>query len=146
MARSGKWQPGRKRGKTRQAHFMDVAMDGYIRDVALHRWREFEDLSEAHGDPERAMEEAGVFPQAGPYGELWQAAWRKHVWPGQQPRPMHLFGCMEAAVREALTAEIAERAERGDVTVEDTPGYKEFVARAMNRLLEEAAGEIEELD
>ena len=146
MARSGKWDPSRKRGRTRQSHFMDVAIDGYIRDLALHRWRDFEDLSETHGDPERALEEAGAFQEAGPYRPLWQEAWRKHVSPGRQPRPMHLFGCMEAAVREALLAEMAQRAAGGDVTIEDTPGYKEFVARALNRLLEEASGEIEEFD
>jgi hypothetical protein len=146
MARKGNWDPGRKRGRTRQAHFMDVAIDGYIRDVALHCWRDFEALGEAHGgDEARALEETGVFIEMGPYRPLWQSAWRKHVWPGAQPRTEHLFGCMEAAVREALLAEKIQRAEQGDVTIEDTPGYKEFVARAMNQLLEEASGEIEEM-
>ncbi len=146
MARKGNREPGRKRGRKRESQFMDAAIDGYIRDLALHRWRDFEDLSEGHGDPERALQEAGVFVEAGPYRPLWQEAWRKHVWPGQQPRPMHLFGCMEAAVREALLAEKVQRAERGDDTIEDTPGYKEFVARALNQLLEEASGELENFD
>ena len=143
----GDWDPTRKRGRGRQAHFMDAALDGYIRDVALHRWREFEDLDEAFDhDTERALEEAGAFPQAGPYRGLWVDAWRKHVWPGPEDRTVHLYGRMELAVREALLQERDERAARGDVAIEDTPGYKEFVARAMGRLLEEASGEIEELD
>lgn len=139
---------GKRRGGGRRgAHFMDAAMDGYIRDVALHKWRAFQDLAEAHGgDAERAVAEAGTFPEFAPYHRLWEESWRRHVAPGPSAPGGHLFGRMEAAVREALQAEQAEREMEGDDTIEDTPGYQEFVARAMGQLLEEASGEIEEMD
>jgi hypothetical protein len=140
------WDPNRKSGRGRQAHFMDVAMDGYVRDVALHCWRDFEALSQTPGQDEaRAMAEAGAFPTAGAYRGLWQQAWQAHVWPGPPERTQHPFARMEAAVRQAVEQERQARAERGDVTIEDTQAYQEFVARAMNRLLEEASGEIEEM-
>ena len=121
-------------------------MDGYTRDLALRCWREFEDLSEAHGDPGRALGEIGTFTGAGPYQPLWEAAWQRHVWPAPQDASGPLFGRIEAAIREALLTERTQRAERGEPTIEDTPGYQEFVARALNVLYEEASGEIEELD
>jgi hypothetical protein len=140
-------EPGRKRGRKRESHFMDVAIDGYIRDVALHLWRDVEELTEVHGgDVGRALEEVGSLPLAGPYRPLWQAAWRAHVWPGPPDASEHLFGRMERAVREALLQEREARPAQGDVTIEDTPGYKEFVGRAMDQLLEEASGENEQWD
>lgn len=147
MARRRKWDPARKSGRRRQSHFMDAAMDGYVRDVALHIWREYEDLTTARGFGERdALQAMGEFSGAGPYRALWQEAWRQHVLPGMGEGGMPLYGRVETAVRDALREEHAARAERGDVTIEDTPGYKEFVARALGRLLEEASGEIEEMD
>jgi hypothetical protein len=138
---------GRKRGRKSGKEFMDAAMDGYIRDLSLHCWRDFEDLTEAYEhDAERALAETGAFLAAGPYRPLWLEAWRKHVWPGPPQPAEHLFGRMEAAVREALLQEREARAENGDPTIEDTPGYKEFVDRAMTNLLQEASGEIEEID
>ena len=126
---------------------MDAALDGYIRDLALHRWRDFEDLTEQlDHDAERALAEAGTFADAGPYQPLWQEAWQRHVWPGPEQPTEHLFGRMETAGGVALLRERDARSERGDLTIEDTPGYKEFVGRALNQLYEEASGEIEELD
>ncbi|HEX9844629.1 MAG TPA: hypothetical protein VGC20_17850 [bacterium] len=147
MARKKGWDPNRKSGRKREAHFMDVALDGYVRDLALRRWREFEDLSEVYDhDVERALEEAGAFPAASSYRPLWQESWQRHVWPGPEEKTGPLFGRIEAAVREALLRERELRLERGEPTIEDTPGYQEFVGRALGRLLEEASGEIEELD
>ena len=146
VAGKGNWNPERKRGKKRQAHFMDVALDGYVRFVALELWRTFEDLSEAYEhDAERAMTELGSFAGAGAYQALWQQAWREHVWPVPQPPAVPLLGRIEAGVRQAVAAERAARLERQDVLLEDTPPYKAFVARAMDSLLEASAGEREEI-
>jgi hypothetical protein len=146
VAGRDKRRGGKKRGRQAGKEFMDAAMDGYIRDLALRCWREFEDLSEAHGDPDRALGEVGTFTGAGSYRPLWVEAWRRHVWPAPQGPAAPLFGRIEAAVREALLAERAARAEHGEPTIEDTPDYQEFVARALNVLYQEASGEIEELD
>lgn len=143
----GKWDPQRKKGRRRDAHFMDVVLDGYVRHVALEIFRSFEDLTEAYDqDAARAMEELGAFAGAGDYAPIWQEAWRAHVWPLAGPTETPLFGRIEAAVRQALLAERAARQERGDVTLEDTPLYKAFVADAMDNLLEASMGETEEMD
>ncbi|HKI99579.1 MAG TPA: hypothetical protein VKB51_13985 [bacterium] len=148
MARKGNREGGRKRRRRQEGkEFMDAAMDGYIRDLALHRWRDYEDLADVYGsEAPRALEETGAVLGEEPYRALWQAAWQRHVWPGGEDPQMHLFGRMELAVREALLAEQEARAERGDRTIEDTPGYNEFVGRALGNLFHEASGEIEELD
>ncbi|HUJ76109.1 MAG TPA: hypothetical protein VL359_14695 [bacterium] len=147
MAGPGKTEGGRKRGRRKEKEFMDAAMDGFIRDIALQLWREYEDLEEAYDhDTQRALEELGAAVGRQPYQELWQSAWRGHVWPHPRDPQAHLFGRIEAAVRVALEQERQARAERGDSTIEDTPGYKEFVSRALNVLYREASGEIEEFD
>ncbi len=147
MVRQADWDPKRKKGRKRQAHFMDVALDGYVRYVALVMWRRFEDLSEAHAyDGERAMEELAEFPDMGAYAHLWQEAWRAHVWPVPAAPEVPLFGRMEAAVREAVLAERSARVAGDDDALEDTPRYKAFVAQAMDSVLEASAGESEEMD
>lgn len=146
MAGKGKGKGG-KRGRQSGKEFMDAALDGYIRDLALHLWRDYEDLCDVHGEGSpAALSEAGASLGLGPYHALWQEAWSRHVWPGQADAEPHLFGRFESAVREGLLAERDARAERGDLAIEDTPGYKEFVRRAMDNLYMEASGEIEELD
>jgi hypothetical protein len=143
----GRGEGRRKRGRAHGKEFMDAALDGYIRDIALQRWRDYEDLADVYAqDPGRALAEAGAPLGAGPYRELWQEAWRRSIWPGPEGPQEHLFARIERVVRDCLLAEREERVRRGDPAIEDTPGYKEFVSRALNNLYREASGEIEELD
>jgi len=140
---------GRKGGKGRQNHFMDAAMEGYVRDLSLRKWREIEDAMETHGLglPEAARE-MGDFLERGRFYPVWRKEWEGRVlavlFSGKAPaNPM---GLIEESVGAALREERRLRVEEGLPTLEDSPGYLEFVGRAMDQLLEEASGEIEEMD
>ena len=134
-------------GKRKGRQFMDAAMDGYIRDMALDRWREVDDLISTRAiDLDEAVTEAGRFAARGPYQPLWEGWWRREVTDHGLLEPDNLMERIEAAVRGALHEESAGRAEAGQPTVEDTPHYIAFVGRAMNNLLEDSEGEIEEFE
>jgi hypothetical protein len=137
----------RRGGKRRNAHFMDVALDGYVRDIALAKIREVEDLIEtARLEQDAALQSAAVFQERAPYHETWSRWWEREVLsrPGGESME-RLAGPIEAAVRGAILEERERRSEEGAPTIEDTLHYKAFVDRVMEMLLEEASGEIEEL-
>lgn len=138
---------GRRRGKRKDAHFMDAALDGYIRDLTLDRMREIEDLMDAAElEREPAIRTAGSFLERAPYHGLWRTWWEREVLSASATDPLDaLAGPIEAAVRGAMLEEQAQRAAAGAPTIEDTRHYQAFVERAMGILLEEASGEIEEL-
>lgn len=139
----GRGRGGRKKGK----HFMDAVTDGYIRDMALEKWREIDDMVDTLGMKlGEAVVEAGGFSARGPYRELWQKWWRREVREQGELEPDMLMERIEAAVRGALNEEVARRASEGEPTIEDTPHYTAFVARAMETLLEDGEGEIEDFD
>ena len=56
-----------------------------------------------------------------------------------------LLARIETAVGGALDEEIATRRQRGDAPLEDGLSYKTFVDQALDRLLEEESGSLEEL-
>jgi len=134
-------------GKRRRSQFIDVVFDGYIRDMALTKWREIDDLASVNGlTPQAAVEEAGVFPVRGSYAGVWSRVWGEHFNaenPVAATTPEAIFMRIEGAVREALTEEQAQRKARGEGDLEDTLHYKAFIDRAMENLLEDAHGEIE---
>lgn len=144
--RGGKHGAGKKRGRSKSKEFMDAALDAYIRDQALRKWRELRDLLEHEGLalPE-ALDAGAEFIEKGAYREIWQQRWREVVLPcADQDVPGALFGCIENAVRAAVLEEKEERKRTQDSLLEDTNSYQGFVSRALGKLLEESAGEIEE--
>ena len=132
---------GRKQGK----EFMDAALDAYKRHLALHKWRQVMDAQAAVSmAPEQAIREAGRFPVLGPYQDVWERWWEtKVVAAGGAETP--LFERIETAVSGALDEEIAARRQRGDAPLEDSVSYRMFVDQALDRLLEEESGSLEEL-
>ncbi|MBI4081576.1 MAG: hypothetical protein HY423_03090 [Candidatus Lambdaproteobacteria bacterium] len=134
-------------GRHRESQFMDAALDAFVRQVALDKWRQYEGLVAGGArTPAAALAELGEFPERGLYDGLWRAHWRQHVLPPDPPGAPHPFGRMEAAVRAALREESDQRRARNDLPIEDTPDYKAFVAAALEQLFEEAAGEIEHME
>ena len=123
---------------------MDAAMDGYIRDLALHKWREVDDLLDTAGlKLADAVDSAGSFLERLPYHGLWERAWRSELKGRGRLTRDNLMERIEGAIRAALTEERRLRIDEGVATIEDTRHYQAFVERAMGRLLEEAGGEIE---
>lgn len=132
---------GRKQGK----EFMDAALDAYKRHLALHKWRQVIDV-QASIDiaPEQAVREAGRFPGLGPYQDVWERWWEAQV-VAVAGSEAPLLERIEAAVGGALNEEITTRRQRGDAPLEDSVSYKMFVDQALDRLLEEESGSLEEL-
>lgn len=132
---------GRKQGK----EFMDAALDAYKRHLALHKWRQVMDVqASVNVAPEQAVREAGRFPGLGPYQDVWERWWDAQV-VATAVSESSLFERIEAAVGGALNEEIATRRQRGDAPLEDSVSYKTFVDQALDRLLEEESGSLEEL-
>ena len=127
---------------------MDAAREAFVRHCALEKWREMEDMRETLGfDAVRAVEEACTFLERGPYRHIWRRHWRAAVipaaargWGGE------LFVAMEEAIAAAFREEVEERRRQGDRPIEEDHEYKAFIDWAMERLLQEASGEIEQLD
>ena len=132
---------GRKQGK----EFMDAALDAYRRHLALHKWRQVVDAQASAGStPEQAIREAGRFPGLGAYQDMWERWWDEQVTSSVYAETP-LLERVEAAVSGALDEEVAARRERGDTPLEDSLSYKMFVDQALDRLLKEESGSLEEL-
>ena len=132
---------GRKQGK----EFMDAALDAYKRHLALHKWRQVMDVqASVNIAPEQAVREAGRFPGLGAYQDVWERWWDAQV-VAVAGSESPLFERIEAAVGGALDEEITTRRQRGDAPLEDSLSYKMFVDQALDRLLEEESGSLEEL-
>lgn len=132
---------GRKQGK----EFMDAALDAYKRHLALHKWRQVMDAqASVNIAPEQAVREAGRFPGLGPYQDVWERWWDAQV-VATAVSETPLLERIEAAVGGALDEEITTRRQCGDAPLEDSLSYKMFVDQALDRLLEEESGSLEEL-
>jgi len=132
---------GRKQGK----EFMDAALDAYKRHLALHKWRQVMDVqASVNIAPEQAVREAGRFPGLGAYQDVWERWWEAQV-VAVAGSEAPLLARIETAVGGALDEEIAARRQRGDAPLEDSLSYKMFVDQALDRLLEEESGSLEEL-
>ena len=139
---------GHERGPRRQGrHFMDAAMDGYIRDLALDKWREVDDMVDTLDKPLHEAVDAVDFIDREPYRKLWMRWWQAEVLGHKAHLSTdNLMERIEAAARGALRDEREQRLADGAPTIEDTAQYQAFVSRAMGVLLEEAQGEIEDIE
>lgn len=124
---------------------MDAALDAYRRHLALHKWRQVMDAQAAVSmAPEQAVREAGRFPGLGPYQGIWERWWNVQV-VAAAGAEAPLLERIETAVDGAINEEIATRRQRGDAPLEDSLSYKTFLDQALDRLLKEESGSLEEL-
>ena len=136
----------RKKGKRTGAHLMDVVIEAYIRDLSLDLYHALEDMTGPQEQPlPEALAHMGTFTGLGDYAPIWRENWAPILADSPQALEPSVFVRIEKAVGTSIHAERGLRQERGDVLLEDTPRYKEFVARVMGRLLKEASGENEEM-
>ena len=135
----------KKRGKSKNKEFMDAALDAFIRDQSLKKWREVDGLTEgAEIDSLEAVKSSAEFIEKGPYSNIWKRWWQKEVIEPEQGRNEYLFAQIENAVRGAVLEEREIRKQQQKNLLEDSFEYKEFIARQMEHLLFEAGGDIEE--
>ena len=135
----------KKRGKSKNKEFMDAALDAFIRDQSLKKWREVDGLTEgAEIDSLEAVKSSAEFFEKGPYSKIWVRWWKQDVIDHLPGSNEHLFGLIENAVRGAVLEERELRKNQADALLEDSFEYKAFIARQMGHLLFEAGGDIEE--
>ena len=152
MNRSDRKKKGNAGGKRRRgskpvgSHLMDVVLEAYVRDLSLDLYHALEDMT---GPQEQSLLDAlslmGTFTGLGAYAPHWRENWAGLLADPPQTLDPQVFVRIEQAVGASIQTERALRKERGDVLLEDTPRYKEFVGRVMGRLLAEASGENEEI-
>ena len=124
---------------------MDAALNAFIRDQSLKKWREVEGLREgAEIDSLKAVKTSKEFIEKGPYRKIWGRWWKQDVIDHLPGSNEHLFGRIENAVRGAVLEERELRKNEADALLEDSLEYKAFIARQMEHLLFEAGGDIEE--
>lgn len=137
----------RKGRKGRKALFYDLAMDGYIRDMALEKYNEIMDVSEVNDiSLADASESAGYFHERVPYHKLWRQRWEEHVLRGGELIPDILMERIEKGIRAGLEDERKARSEEGDKSIEDALHFKAFNDKTMEHLLGEADGEMEDAE
>ena len=124
---------------------MDAALNAFIRDQSLKKWREVVGLREgAEIDSLEALKSSAEFIEKGPYSKIWRQCWKQDVVDQLLGSNEHLFGLIEKAVRKAVFEEREVRKNQPNTLLEDSFEYKEFIARQMGHLLFEAGGDIEE--
>jgi len=140
----------RKRRRPKQERvegrgFMDVAREGFVRHVALDKWREIEDMRETLGfDWVRAVQEAGQFLGRGGYRSLWLRRWDEQVVPhAPEGEAGSLFAAIEKAVAAAVHDEDEARKSRGDRPLDEDPEFKAFTDASLEKFFRETAGEME---
>lgn len=135
-----------RRGKKgRKALFFDQTFDGYIRDMALEKYHEILDVAEVNQiSLIEAAESAGHFPERVPHHKVWRQGWLEHVQNDLALSMDDLLERVEKGIRAGLEAERGLRIEEGQKTIEDTLHYKAFADKAMENLLREANGEMED--
>ena len=143
----GRPRISKRRGRKRRGtQFIDVAFDGYIRYLALDKWRIIDEAISLNGlSMEQAYQEAGDFQERGPYAPLWTRRWAVQK-AASVESSAHPLAWIETALRSALEEEREARKAKADPSIEDTLHYKAFMDQAMESLLEEASGEIEEFE
>jgi hypothetical protein len=135
---------GKRRKRAKDRHFMDAALDAYIRDQALLLWRDFVVYRDREGKaPQVALREAGFFGDRGEYEALWSGHWQGIAMPAADKSDGEIFGQIEAAVRAAVLEEKAARKDKGGEAFEDTEDYNAFVRQTLNQLLKESSAESE---
>jgi hypothetical protein len=126
----------KRRRREKDRHFMDAALDAYIRNVALLLWRDFQVYRSKPGNTlAEALAETGFFGDKEPYAEIWQDHWERTVLSAAGQPDGALYAQFEAAVRAAILAEREQRSAAGDRPFEDQEDYNAFLRRTLNSLL-----------
>lgn len=136
---------GKKQGRKKGQEFPDVAMEAFIRYLALEKWREIQDLREALvGDElKEALQEAGRFQARGKYQGIWQKHWHRSVVDQLFLQEGGvLFGAIEQAVKASVEEEEAERRRRGDPSLFEERDFRAFMVFSLERLFSEAEAEV----
>ncbi len=146
----GRRKKGKKQGRRKGKEFMDAVHEAYLRHLVEQIWADLEGVRKTNKTGEALLKEAKwitEFAERGPFKEIWQRAWRTYV---PQPLESQSPGAIVLGIGEAVEAasreEEVERQRRGEKSLFEDEEYLVFVDEALDKLLREEHGSLEEAD
>lgn len=141
--------PGENRKKGKM--FMDVVDQAFIHQIVTAVWRDVEACLASSSSIEAALarlrREEECFEGRGEFAPLWKKNWIEalgRIDPATPPDER--LEILRQAVINSVEEEEALRAERGMPTILDESEGQNFITFAIERILHEGDGEIEEIE
>jgi len=135
---------GRKKAK----EFLDVADQAFVHQVAVTVWRGAEEVLALSGSRAEGIERlrgAGDFEDRGAFAPLWRKNWLEALDRlAAAAGPPERLGVLREMVVRSVDEEEEARRRAGLPRLVDEEEGQRFIDFAMDRLFEEASGEIEE--
>ncbi len=143
-ARRGRKKKGRKKAK----EFMDVADQAFAHQAAMSVWREAEEVIDASPsliEGVNRLRTLGSFEDRGAFAIIWQKKW-ENAWGRIEDAatPPERLKIVMSVVMNSFEQEDKARLEAGLPLIIDEGEGQQFICFALERLFEEAGGEIEE--
>ncbi len=139
---------GGKAGRKKAKEFMDVADEAFAHQVAMAVWHEAEAVLGASPSVEeglRRLRELGSFEDRGRFAPIWKSHWEAALGRiGPAASPSDRLGFLREAVLKSIEEEDEARQREGLPRLIDEDEGQRFIEFALNRMFEEASGEIEE--
>ncbi len=143
FGRRKKGKQGRKKGK----EFIDNVDEAYTDQISMSAWREVEAVLASSSSFEAGIGQLrshGDFMHRGEYAPIWRKNWEKAIGLVELAAnyPERL-GIVRDAVTKSVNEENEARALAGQPPVVDEEEGQKFIDYAIDRIIEEADGEIE---
>jgi len=145
-ARFGRRRKGKK-GPKKGKMFMDIVDDAYAHQVSVSVWREAEAVLSASPSLEEGLSQLlvlGDFAHRGEYAPTWRKNWEEAIAVIQDAADSsERLGIVRGAVTKSINEENEARAQAGQPPVVDDDEGQDFIDYTIDRIIEEADGEIE---
>ncbi|MFP6871177.1 MAG: hypothetical protein VCE91_17920 [Nitrospinota bacterium] len=146
--RKGRRKKGGGGGRKKAKEFMDVADQAFAHQAAMSVWREVEGVIDASPSPKEGavrLRSLGTFEDRGEFAPIWQKNW-EDAWGRTEnaATPPERLEIVMSVVVKSFEQENEARLEAGLPLIIDEREGQQFIDFALNRLFEEAGGEIEE--
>ena len=146
-ARFGRRKKG-KQGPKKGKQFIDIVDDAYTHQISMSVWREVEAVLAASPSFEAGigqLRSLGDFQHRGEYAPIWRKNWEEAVGLVElaADSPERL-GIVRGAVTKSVNEENEARALAGQPPVVDEEEGQKFIDYTIDKIIEEADGEIED--
>lgn len=144
FGRRRKGKKGRKKGKM----FMDIVDDAYAHQVSVSVWREVEAVLSASPSLKEGLSQLlilGDFAHRGEYAPIWRKNWEEALaFIEDAANSSERLGIVREKVTKSINEENEARALAGQPPVVDEEEGQKFIDYTIDRIIEEADGEIED--